>query len=140
LETFFGTDLSRVDVQVGATAAFVTNVARGTEGVNNRRYGLLISKGRRAIQKSFIGGVGLIGHEAAHTFDYERLGVTFFLDEYIGIDGFYNFKKSESIEAAYSNISFEVAASEIEKLILRFLDGHPGIAGKIQRGASFCAG
>jgi RHS repeat-associated protein len=79
LETFFGTDLSRVDVRTGALAAFVTNVARGADGVTIGDTIHLSLKGGEQYSNRSAQGISLIGHEVVHTFDYQKLGVSLFL-------------------------------------------------------------
>jgi RHS repeat-associated protein len=139
LETFLGTDLSHVDVQTGAMAAFVTNVARGAAAVTlGDKVFLSLDTGQQYKDRTPT-AVSIIGHEAIHTFDYDRLGFGLFLAEYIGIDGFRGFKQLKSIDGAYSSISFEVKASAAEASIINFLNSHPEIASKISAGISLNA-
>jgi hypothetical protein len=78
-------------------------------------------------------GVSTLAHEVVHTFDYRARGVAGFLSAY-GLEANDKFVQTGSLDKAYSELSFEVRANEVQGLVTKFLDQNPDIQAKLAKG------
>jgi RHS repeat-associated protein len=135
LEAFFGTDLGHINVEWGAAASMITDVARGAGGVTFGSTIYLSQKSTEGYLNGTEDGVALIAHETTHTFDYAALGTIGFLVRYAleANDGFIH---TRSMDKSYHSITTEQRANKVEDLILKFLDKNPDIQSKVAKGES----
>jgi RHS repeat-associated protein len=133
LESFFGTNLSYIDVEWGMGPSMITDAAGGANAVT---LGSTIYLARREEEK-YLGGsersTAMMAHEIVHSFDYARLGTLGFLTSY-ALEGNAGLTKTDSLNTAYTNISFEVRANEVEGLVTDFLNNNTDIRDKMSQG------
>lgn len=132
LESFFGTNLGHINVEWGATANMVTDIARGVDAIT---FGstIYLSQGELdGYLKGSPDGVALIAHETVHTLDYRQLGKAGFLISY-ALESNAGFVKTKSMDKSYLDLSFEVRASDVEALVKTFLSKNSDIAAKISK-------
>jgi RHS repeat-associated protein len=149
LEAFFGTSLSHIEVEMGLKGELMTRLfARGFPALTVGSTVYLSVNADAEYASGSSNGVGLMAHEVTHAFDYNALGKMLFIGSYL-LEANNNFVQgsrdqksgqvTRSFEDAYENISFEVRANDVERLVRGFLEKNPDIQAKIANGQTLTA-